>query len=150
MKAAAAAPSPVGGRGVLSIFGFRRFTFFFVSAVISNSATWLQQVALFAVVYDLSGKQGKWLGIVALASAIPNIVLTPIAGVLADRLPRKMVLVVAQAAQAAAAFVLWGLHLSDALTPWRIVVVSFATGVASGMSVASWQSFVPTLVPRGI
>ena len=131
-----------------SAFSHRQFRFFWISAIVSNSGTWMQQVAVFAAVYDLSGRQGKWLGLVGLASALPNIALTPIAGVLADRVSRRLVLIVTQLIQAVAALALWLLHLAGALTPWRIVAAVFAGGVASGFQVASWQSFVPTLVPR--
>jgi MFS family permease len=124
------------------------FAVFWTAAVVSNSASMMQMIAVAAAVYDLSGQQGTWLGIVGLATSIPLMVLTPIAGVLADRLPRRLILVVTQIVQAVAAFVLWALHLSDALTPWRIVGLVFVGGIAGGFQIASWQSFVPTLVPR--
>ncbi|MEO5841455.1 MAG: MFS transporter [Acidimicrobiales bacterium] len=126
----------------------RNFLVFFVAAVVSNSGTWMQQVAVFALIYDLSGHRGAWLGIVSLASALPMIVLTPVAGVLADRLPRRLILTVTQLVQAAAAFALWLLYLGDSLTSWRIVGLVFVGGIAGGFQMAAWQSFVPTLVPR--
>ena len=126
----------------------RNFVVFFGAAVVSNSGTWMQQVAVFALVYELSGHRGTWLGIVSLASALPMIVLTPVAGVLADRLPRRLILSVTQIVQAAAAFALWGLYLTDSLTLWRIVGLVFLGGIAGGFQVAAWQAFVPTLVPR--
>jgi MFS family permease len=126
----------------------RNFVVFFGAAVVSNSGTWMQQVAVFALVYELSGHRGTWLGIVSLASALPMIVLTPVAGVLADRLPRRLILTVTQIVQAAAAFALWFLYLSDSLTLWRIVGLVFLGGIAGGFQVSAWQAFVPTLVPR--
>jgi MFS family permease len=86
--------------------------------------------------------------LVSLASSLPMVVLTPIAGVLADRLPRRLILTVTQLVQALAAFALWILYLGDDLTSWRIVGLVFVGGVASGFQVAAWQAFVPTLVPR--
>ena len=126
----------------------RNFAMFFGAAVVSNSGTWMQQVAVFALIYELSGHRGTWLGIVSLASSLPMVVLTPVAGVLADRLPRRMILTVTQLVQAAAAFALWGLYIADSLTPWRIVGLIFVVGIASGFQMAAWQAFVPTLVPR--
>ena len=131
-----------------SVMRNRNFAVFFCSAIISNSGTWMQQVAVFALIYDLSGHRGAWLGIVSMASALPMIVLTPVAGVLADRLPRKLILTVTQLVQAAAAFALWLLYLTDDLTSWRVVGLVFAAGIAGGFQVAAWQAFVPTLVPR--
>src|SRR5512134_664233 len=95
-----------------SVLRNRNFAVFFGAAMVSNSGTWMQQVAVFALIYDLSGHRGTWLGLVSLASSLPMIVLTPVAGVLADRLPRRVILTVTQLVQAAAAFVLWLLYLS--------------------------------------
>src|SRR6476619_409883 len=81
----------------------RNFATFFVAAVVSNSGTWMQQVAVFALIYDLSGHRGAWLGIVSLAGSLPMLVLTPVAGVLADRLPRRVILTVTPLVQAAVA-----------------------------------------------
>jgi MFS family permease len=131
-----------------SVLRNRNFAVFFGAAVISNSGTWMQQVAVFALIYDLSGHRGAWLGLVSLATSLPMVVLTPIAGVLADRLPRRLIITVTQLVQAAAAFALWLLYLGDDLTSWRIVGLVFVGGVASGFQVAAWQAFVPTLVPR--
>ena len=131
-----------------SVLRNRNFAVFFGAAVVSNSGTWMQQVAVFALIYDLSGHRGAWLGIVSLAAALPMTVLTPVAGVLADRLPRRLILIVTQLVQAAAAFALWLLYVGDSLTSWRIVGLVFVGGVASGFQMAAWQAFVPTLVPR--
>jgi Na+/melibiose symporter-like transporter len=131
-----------------SVLRNRNFAVFFSAAIVSNSGTWMQQVAVFALIFDLSGHRGAWLGLVSLASSLPMIVLTPIAGVLADRLPRRLILTVTQLVQAAAAFALWVLHVGDDLTSWRVVGLVFVGGVAGGFQVAAWQSFVPTLVPR--
>ncbi len=76
------------------------------------------------------------------------IVLTPAAGVLADRLPRRLIITVTQIVQAAAAFALWGLYVGDSLTAWRIVGLVFLGGIAGGFQLAAWQAFIPTLVPR--
>ena len=131
-----------------SVLRNRNFAVFFGAAVVSNSGTWMQQVAVFALIYDMTGHRGTWLGIVSLASALPMTVLTPVAGVLADRLPRRLILIVTQIVQAAAAFALWLLYLSDSLTSWRIVGLVFVGGIAGGFQMAAWQAFVPTLVPR--
>ena len=148
MTASAATVASTVRPGQGAVLRNRNFATFFVAAVVSNSGTWMQQVAVFALIYELSGHRGAWLGIVSLASSMPMLVLTPVAGVLADRLPRRVILTVTQLVQAAVAFVLWILYIGDDLTPWRIVGLMFLTGIASGFQMAAWQAFVPTLVPR--
>ena len=131
MTASAATVTSTARPGQGAVLRNRNFATFFVAAVVSNSGPWMQQVAVFALIYELSGHRGAWLGIVSLASSMPMLVLTPVAGVLADRLPRRLILTVTQLVQAAVAFVLWILYLSDDLTPCRIVGLMFLTVIAS-------------------
>ncbi len=45
-------------------------------------------------------------------------------------------------------FGLWGLYVTDALTPWRIVGLGFLAGLAGGFQNSTWQAFIPLLVPE--
>jgi MFS family permease len=49
-----------------------------------------------------------------------------------------------------AAFGLWGLWVSGESTPWLIVAILCVSGFATGINLASWQSFVPQLVPSDL
>ncbi len=125
----------------------RGFRLFWVSALISNSASWLQIVVVPLILYDLT-ESNTWLGTSALASAMPAVVLTPMAGVLADRVSRRIVLIVTQSIQAIIALMFLVLWESGGLTPLSILLLQFVSGLSVGIQVPTWQSFVPTLVPR--
>lgn len=125
----------------------RDFALFWTTALVSNSAAWMQMVAVPAKLWDLTAS-ATWLGVASMASLAPSVLLTPIAGVLADRASRRLILIVTQLAQMCFAFAFWFLYLADQLTPWRIVLLLLGGGIVSGIQVAAWQSFVPTLVPR--
>jgi MFS family permease len=140
------APTPVP-KGSLSALHHRDFMLFWVTAIVSNSAAWMQLVATPKVLYDMTSSTA-WLGYAAAAGMVPSVLLTPVAGVLADRMSRRLILIVTQLGQMVVAFGLWGLWLVDGLTPYRILALLFCNGVLSGFQVAAWQSFVPTLVPR--
>lgn len=107
----------------------------------------MQTVAVAALIWDQT-ESATWLGAVGFASMIPATILTPYAGVLADRLPRRLILGVTQTLQMLFAFAFFVVHQAGALTPWRMLALLCANGVVSGLQLASWQSFVPTLVPR--
>jgi MFS family permease len=124
----------------------RDFRAFFVAAAISNGGSWMQLVAVQALLFDLT-ESGSWLGFSTVAALVPAVSLTPYAGVLADRLSRQNMLQVTQTVQMAMAIALWALYVTGVVTPWWIIVISLVNGVATGFQTAAWQSFVPLLVP---
>jgi MFS family permease len=131
----------------LAAFHHRDFAIFWTTALVSNSAAWMQLIAVPARLKDLTGSN-TWLGAAAMASLLPSTLLTPFAGLLADRMSRRMILITTQLAQMGFAFAFFGLDLAGALTPWRILALLVGNGAVSGFQVAAWQSYVPTLVPR--
>ncbi len=144
MVATAAQPAPE--RGSLHIFGHRDFALFFTAASISNGGSWMQLVAVQALMYDLTHR-GSWLGLSTVVTLVPAVILTPYAGVLADRVSRQTILQITQTVQMSMAFTMWGLYVSHVITPWWIIGLGFINGVATGFQTSAWQSFVPLLVP---
>jgi MFS family permease len=141
------APAAEQNRSSMGAFKHRDFALFWWTALISNSGSWMQTVAVPKVIYDLTGSS-TWLGIAALASLGPSLILTAFAGVLADRVSRRLILIVTQLVQMAVAIGLFALYLADAMTPLRIIWLLVVSGIAAGFQTSAWQSFVPTLVPR--
>ena len=124
----------------------KSFAAFFCAASISNAASWMQLVAVSAVLFDLTHRS-SWLGLQTVASLLPAVFLTPYAGVLADRVSRRLILIVTQSVQMSVAFTMWWAYRSHYLTPWRIIGLSFVSGITVGFQTSAWQSFVPLLVP---
>lgn len=125
----------------------RQFAVFWLTAIVSNSANFMQQLTVPFIVFELTDSN-TWVGAVAFAALIPGVVLTPVSGVLADRLPRRTIILVTLSVQTLVATGFLVLWLADALTPWRIVILSLINGVVVGTQIAAWQSLVPLLVPR--
>jgi len=134
-------------RGARHALRHRDFARFFWAAAISNAGAWMQIVALPAILFDLTDS-ATWLGVSSVASMLPAVILTPYAGVLADRVSRRKILIITQSVQMVVAFVLFGWYSSGTLNPWGIVGCGFIAGCATGIQTAAWQSFVPLLVPR--
>jgi MFS family permease len=133
----------------LDAFSHRDFALFWWAALVSNSASWMQIIAVPAVLWSLT-HSATWLGLASFAGLGPSLILTPFAGVLADRVPRRLILIVTQAIAMVAALGLWVLYHLDQLTPWRILGLLFVNGVASAFQISAWQAFIPTLVPRSL
>ncbi|MEY3618377.1 MAG: hypothetical protein RL726_1075 [Actinomycetota bacterium] len=125
----------------------RDFALFWTAAAISNGGGWMQMVAVPALLYDMTGSS-TWLGISSMATLLPAVFLTLHAGVLADRMSRRKILLVTQTVQMLCAFALWGFYLADAIRPGLIVAIGLVGGIATGFQTAAWQSFVPLLVPE--
>lgn len=134
------------GGGSLHIFRHRDFALFFSAASISNGGSWMQLVAVQALMYDLTHR-GTWLGLSTVVSLVPAVLLTPYAGVLADRVSRQSILQITQTVQMCTAFALWGLYAGHVITPLWIIALGFVNGIATGFQTSAWQSFVPLLVP---
>lgn len=134
-------------KGSLGALRHRDFALFWTAAAISNGGGWMQMVAVPALLYDMTGSS-TWLGVSSMASLLPAVFLTLHAGVLADRMSRRSILLITQTVQMLCAFGLWGFYLADAIRPSLIVIIGLIGGIATGFQTAAWQSFVPLLVPK--
>lgn len=133
--------------GAFSSMRHRDFALFWTAASVSNTGSWMQAVAAPYVVFTLTHST-TWLGFASFASFFPGVVVGPAAGAIADRFPRRSVLLVTQGMQMGVAVVLWLLWVTGAATAWNLCATLFVAGVISSISITSWQSFVPMLVPR--
>jgi MFS family permease len=138
---------PGGFRRGMRAFGHRDFRVFFWGAMVSNTGSWLQNLAVPFALFELTG-QALWVGLAGFAQFIPSFLLGPLGGSLADRLDRRKVLMATQSAQAIAALVLWAVWAAGWHEPILILAITAVTGVFSGLMIPSWQAFVPALVPR--
>jgi MFS family permease len=81
--------NPLGGIG--EAFADRNFRWYSLGSIVSWLSFFVQAVAVSWTAWDLTHST-RWLAIVALADAAPNITLMPIGGVLADRRDRLPIL----------------------------------------------------------
>lgn len=142
-----ATSSPSGFRQGMRAMRHRDFRIFFVGAIISNSGSWLQNLAVPYVLFELTGK-AVWVGLAGFAQFIPSFLLAPIGGALADNNDRRKVLLITQTAMAIAAFMLWAVWVLGWHQPALILGIVALTGIFNGLNIPSWQAFVPALVPR--
>src|SRR5208282_340761 len=111
------APGPFGqGRvaGVFRSLKHRNFRLFFGGQIISLVGTWMQTVAQAWLIYRLTGS-GALLGLLGFVGQIPIFVLSPIAGLVADRWLRQRVVIATQTASMLLAFILAALTMTGHL-----------------------------------
>lgn len=125
----------------------RNFLIYAIGSVFSLTGTWMQRIATGWLTWELTGS-ATWLGIVALADLFPAVIVAPFAGVAADRLDRRKVIMVAQIIGALVCGTLTALYFMDAVTIWVLLAVMLAFGIADSFSQPFRLAFVTALVPR--
>lgn len=140
------AEAPRRGRA-LAALRQRDFAVFWTGALLSNTGTFMQVVAVPYALYQIT-ESAAWVGAASFMQLFPAVLLGPLAGSLADRFPRRQVLLVTQSLLAVLALALWGLWGAGVRSPWAIVGVIGLMGVVMGINIPSWQAFVADLVPR--
>lgn len=97
--------------------------------------------------------QDKWdnaayLGFIMAMVAIPMLLLSPVAGVVTDRVDRRKLLLVAQSTLVAVNGFVAVLIITDVIQFWHLLVVSMMTGASFAFNMPGRQALVATLVPR--
>ncbi|MCL2316652.1 MAG: MFS transporter [Actinomycetia bacterium] len=127
---------------------YLNYRLWFVGALISNLGAWVQRIGQdWLVLRVLTHGNGIAPAVVTALQFIPVIVLTPWAGLLADRLPRRRLLIATQAGQGFLAFVLGTLTLTGAVRLWHVFVLAFLLGCVTAMDGPVRQTFVTEMVP---
>lgn len=142
--------APLRARQVRRIQTFRalqhyNFRLYLFGQLISLAGTWMQIVAQGWLVYELSRSEAM-LGVVGFASAIPALVVTPWAGVIIDRVRKRNLLLLTQAAAMALALILAGLTFAEVVQVWHIVVLAVLLGVVNAFDGPARQAFVVEMV----
>ncbi len=143
-------PAPAGKGRVAAIFSalkHRNFQLFFSGQIISLVGTWMQTVAEAWLVYRLTGSS-VLLGVLGFVSQIPIFLLSPLAGLAADRWPRHRVVIATQVSSMVLAFTLAALTLTGRIRVWEIITLATLLGMVNAFDVPARQSFLIEMVGR--
>lgn len=132
---------------VMRALRYRNYRLFFVGQGISLIGTWMQQLALSWLAYRLT-ESPLFLGIISFSSQIPSFILSPVAGVYADRWNRYHLVIATQCLAMVQASILAVLALSGAITVWHLIILSLFLGIVNAFDVPIRQSFVVEMVER--
>jgi predicted MFS family arabinose efflux permease len=132
---------------VYPALGNPSFVLLWVGLMPATLAVMMNQVAAPYAAFTLS-QSAAVLGVVSLAQGVPMLLLSLLGGVVADRLPRRLVLFGSQTTLGLGAATLAALGLTGSLQVWHIIAASFVQGAAFAFNMPARQAYIAQLVPR--
>jgi MFS family permease len=122
------------------------YRLYLVGSVVSNTGTWMQRVAQDWLVLHLPGNSGTELGITTGLQFLPILLLSPYAGVIADRFPKRRLLQITQLTMALASLVLGVIAVTGVAQTWHVYVIALLFGVGAAFDGPARQAFVSEMV----
>ena len=132
---------------MFAAFRYRNYRLFFSGQLISLIGTWMNNTAEGWLVYQLTGSKAL-LGVVAAASTGPMLFFSTFGGWVADRYPKRSVLVVTQAASMILSLTLAFLVWTHTIQVWQIITLAILGGVVMAFDMPARQSFVIEMTSR--
>jgi MFS family permease len=123
----------------------RNFRLFFFGQMISLVGTWMQFIAQQWLVYRLTGS-ATMLGVISLVGALPLIPMSLWGGSLADRVPRRTIILVTQTVMMLLAFLLATLTWLDLIQVWHVLLLAVALAAANAVDIPARQAFLVDMV----
>lgn len=121
------------------------YRLYFIGQTISLTGTWMQMVAQSWLIYRMTHNPFL-LGIVGFTSQIPTFLLAAFAGVIADRLERRRLLMLTQILAMLQAFVFFAILWAGPIHIWQIVALSFCSGLINSLDLPVRQSFTVDMI----
>ncbi|MFJ6701257.1 MFS transporter [Streptomyces sp. NPDC091283] len=134
--------------GMLATLAARGFRRYLLAQLTSNVGTWMQRAAQDLLVLDLTGDSGRAVGVVTALQFLPQTLFGLAGGVLADRFPRRRLLLLTQTAMAAQSLVLGLLTVSGAVDLPSVCALAFALGTATALDGPARNAYLCELVAR--
>jgi MFS family permease len=136
----------------LGAFGYPEFRLLWLGLAISNTGSWMATLAQGWLVVELAPSPALaplYLGIIGFVRSVPVVLLSGVAGAVADRVDRRRLLVVSQLALGLSALTLAILAQTHVVRIWHVVVLAGISAVGLTFDAPTRQSLVPLLVGPG-
>jgi MFS family permease len=130
-----------------SALGHRNYRLYISGQIVSLVGTWMHSVSQPWLVLLLGGSPIQ-LGIVLALQFTPPMLLSPLGGVLADRVDKRQVIIGAQIAAMAQSLMLFALTATGVVEIWHVYVLAMFLGLVSAVEMPVRQAFAAELVPR--
>ena len=126
----------------------RNFRLFWFGQLISLIGTWMQSIGQAWLVLELTNNNAVLLGVVGALQFLPVLVLSLMGGVIADRWPKRRLLLGTQSSAMLLAFILFALTVTHLVQIWHILVLAALLGMVNALDMPTRQSFVVEMVGR--
>ena len=125
----------------------RNFRLFWFGQLISLVGTWMQSTAQAWLVLELT-HSAWWLGVVGALQFLPVLFLALFGGVVADKLPKRTVLLFTQSSAMLLALILWILVATGGVQLWHVLILAALLGLTNSLDMPTRQAFVVEMVGR--
>lgn len=132
-------------RGTFAALQYRNYRLWFFGQMLSLVGTWMQATAQGYLIFELT-KSPLYLGYIGFAAGVPSWLFMLYGGLIADRIPRRTMLLVTQAAMMVLAVILAVLTFTGLVQAWQILIMAFLLGVANAFDAPARLAFTPDLV----
>ncbi|WP_329120976.1 MFS transporter [Streptomyces sp. NBC_01465] len=142
------APAPTDTPAKSSMFSslkIRNYRLFATGAVVSNTGTWMARITQDWLVLSLTGSSAA-VGITTAMQFLPMLLFGLYGGVIADRFPKRKLLLTTQSAMGLGGLFLAVMTLSGNVEVWHVYATAFFTGLVTVVDNPSRQSFVSEMV----
>src|SRR5205807_10435836 len=119
----------------------KNFALIWTAALVSNVGSWMQTVAVGALVTEATGKS-TWTGIVAAAAFIPIGIFAPVGGALADRVDRRRYFIGTTIGETVFAALLAIAVATGNAEPWLVTMLVFCGGVLTALGFPAYQAII--------
>ena len=134
--------SAIGG-----VFAQRNARIFYAGSVTCWTGSWMQRVATDWLAWELTHSV-LWVSVIAFCNLAPSVLISPLAGAVADRIDRVRLTVASQFIAAGQAAILVALILTGLIRVEFIAALSALNGMAETFAQPARQCLIPGLVPR--
>ncbi|MFF0748086.1 MFS transporter [Streptomyces sp. NPDC004267] len=138
-------PPTRASRGTFSSLGIRNYRLFFSGAIVSNTGTWMARITQDWLVLSLTGSAAA-VGITTALQFLPMLLFGLYGGVIADRYPKRRLLLVSQTALGLCGLTLALLTLTGQVQVWHVYLIAFLLGMVTVVDNPTRQSFVSEMV----
>ncbi|HEX9068151.1 MAG TPA: MFS transporter [Ktedonobacterales bacterium] len=140
-------PKHLRPRRAFSSLRQRNFRLYWLGQTVSVMGTWMQSIGQTWLVLQLT--HSAWqIGVVGAIDLLPTLTFSLLAGVMADRWPKRAVLLATQSVALAQAVILWALVASHSIQLWHVYALAFLLGLVRCLSAPVRQAFMIEMAGR--
>lgn len=123
----------------------RNFRLFATGQIFANTGSWVQRIAQDWLVLSLTGSPAA-VGVTTALQFLPTLLFGMIGGLIADRYPKRKILLLTQVGMATVAGTLACLTLAGWVAAWHVYVLAFVLGIVTAVDNPTRQSFANEMV----
>lgn len=133
----------------LAPLGYRDFALYWIGLATTNTGRWIELTGLVWLVYELTDSP-LLVGLLGTARALPALILSPIAGVIADRVNQRLLLFMTQTLALVSSLCLAILVVTGAVELWHIYAQVVVQASITAFDAVARQTLFPRLIPKPV